>query len=269
MYAGTIFTKKAGRLSGVHQRIDKLARKAIIGCVRKDFPKIDDILKFEGLNGPDGIKRKSPGEDEPWHFINPENANDTALLDLIDDHIYNLSWALKESNYYRASFEAAWLAHSITDGLTPAHHYPLAEKIEELWGKPAGERSSVVDKNFIKGDSLTDSISKNWQYWGRGGIFTAHAAFELGVATSMVGARIKINRDNISKKVDLARHSGFRQMMIEAIDKIYSLNMYSDFGKNGWNKKLATQTTNILIPIIVEMIAIAWILADSGDCLEG
>ena len=32
----------------------------------------------------------------------------------------------------RAAFEAAWLAHALTDGLTPAHHYPYQEAVSEL-----------------------------------------------------------------------------------------------------------------------------------------
>ena len=104
--------------------------------VHKGFPGIREILHFEGNNGPDGIKRKSPSVDEPWHYIDPENADDRELLEMILDHQHNLAMALKHNNPERAAFEAAWMAHAITDGLTPAHHYPLSDKIEELWGKP-------------------------------------------------------------------------------------------------------------------------------------
>ena len=96
---------------------------------------------------PDGIKRKSPGVDEPWHFIDPSDPSDTALVEMIMDHYANLVQALKKRNNVRAAFEAAWMAHAITDGLTPAHHYPLGEKIEELWGRPQNERASIAEKD--------------------------------------------------------------------------------------------------------------------------
>ena len=99
-------------------------------------PTTREILHFEGNNGPDGIKRKSPSVDEPWHYIDPANPNDRALAGMINDHYVNLVQALRDANRVRAAFEAAWMAHAITDGLTPAHHYPLSDKIEELWGKP-------------------------------------------------------------------------------------------------------------------------------------
>ena len=37
-----------------------------------------------------------------------------------------------------AAFEAAWLAHAVTDGFTPAHHEPLEEQLEGL--RPTDDR---------------------------------------------------------------------------------------------------------------------------------
>src|SRR6478752_7324043 len=137
MYSGTTFRTKSGRVMGVHQRIDRVAHRHIKRLVRHEemFPTTLEVLHFEGLNGPDGIKRKSPAKDEPWHYIDPADPTDRAIVGMINDHIFNLSEALKEKNDARASFEAAWLAHAIVDGLTPAHHYPLEEKLEELRGE--------------------------------------------------------------------------------------------------------------------------------------
>ncbi len=74
MYAGTTLRTKSGRLGGTHQQIDRLARKRLAEIAPNYwFPDIKQILHFEGKNGPDGIKRKSPGVDEPWHFIDPHN----------------------------------------------------------------------------------------------------------------------------------------------------------------------------------------------------
>ncbi len=43
-----------------------------------------------------------------------------------------LSHEIRRHNIVRASFEAAWLAHALVDGLTPAHHYPYEEKLLEV-----------------------------------------------------------------------------------------------------------------------------------------
>src|SRR5690606_34062883 len=131
MYSGTTFRTKSGRMMGVHQKIDRVARRHFKAHAPKlvEFPEIKSILHFEGKHGPDGIKRKSPAKDEPWHYIDPTDAGDRVLIDMINSHIHNLTKALRQSNQERASFEAAWLAHAITDGLTPAHHYPLESKL--------------------------------------------------------------------------------------------------------------------------------------------
>lgn len=187
MYAGTTMNKQSGGFIGVHQKIDRIARRNLghLHGVCHDFPGIKAILHFEGNNGPDGIKRKSPSVDEPWHYIDPTNENDRDLVVIIMDHYANLVTALREENHVRAAFEAAWIAHSITDGLTPAHHYPLSDKIEELWGKPKEERLTIKDKNIIKGATHRETISKNWEYWGAKGVFLTHGLFELGIATSI------------------------------------------------------------------------------------
>ncbi|MEO8691485.1 MAG: hypothetical protein ABI397_01725, partial [Candidatus Saccharimonas sp.] len=192
MYAGTTFRKSSGQFIGVHQRIDRIARKNLnkqpgIGA---GFPRINEILHFEGNNGPDGIKRKSPSVDEPWHYIDPTNPNDRELITTVNNHYANLVEALKTGNNTRAAFEAAWMSHAIADGLTPAHHFPLSDKIEELWGKPKEQRLTIIEKNFIKGISTADTISKNWEYWGAKGVFLTHIMFELGVASSVKSIKV-------------------------------------------------------------------------------
>ena len=109
MYAGTTIRDGSGRFIGVHQKIDRVARRHLTPMLPDwcEFPDIKDILHFEGKNGPDGVKRKSPAVDEPWHFINPDDPNDTALLEMIDQHIDNLAKALQKNNSERAAFETA------------------------------------------------------------------------------------------------------------------------------------------------------------------
>lgn len=263
MYAGTTISRKSGRIVGVHQKINRVALKGVKRFFDPalHFPHIADILHFEGSRGPDGVKRKSPGRDEPWHFIDPSNPSDIGLIVDINNHMHNLTRALERNNYERASFEAAWLSHAIVDGLTPAHHYPLNTKIEELWGKPHHERTSVLDKNLIRGNGSRDTLSKNWQYWGTKGVFTAHVAFEWGVATTITGHQFHSGRPTPAdiKRVEL---EGFDVIFEEELHTIYAMNLYEIFIKNGWTHEFADRIRKELLPRIIKTVALAWYYAE-------
>jgi len=263
MYAGTTFRRHSGSIVGVHQKIDRLARRNLKKYEHKEvhFPHITDILHFEGNNGPDGVKRKQPSRDEPWHFIDPNNPSDTGLVEIINDHIYNLALSLKEKNHERSSFEAAWLSHAVVDGLTPAHHYPLSDKIEELWGKPHHERTSIKDKNLIKGNNKRDTVSKNWQYWGVGGVFTAHISFELGVA-SMMATQLTYSGSQASPdEVTKIKIEGYGNYFMKSLHEINKFKLYERFGENGWTHELADDIKKELLPTIIKNVNLAWISA--------
>lgn len=244
---------------GVHQRIDRVARKFLKKTLPPQtfFPLTKTIIHFEGNNGPDGIKRKSPSIDEPWHFINPADKDDRNLLTIIMDHHTNLVRALKNKDEQRSGFEAAWLAHAIVDGLTPAHHYPLGDKIEELWGKPHHERTSVRDKNLIKGVNRRDTIAKNWKYWGKDGIFAKHLIFESGVATAIL---IHNFHESGITKADLSRLElkGFEDIFMESLHDVAALHMYEELDKKGWTRQLANQSRDVLVPRIIKTVCLAW-----------
>ena len=85
MWSGSLLTNYSGALTGAHQRIDRLAFRYIRAQdSRRIFPKLKDILHFEGKNGPDGIKAKSPAQDEPWHYFNPYNKADSDVINFIN-----------------------------------------------------------------------------------------------------------------------------------------------------------------------------------------
>src|SRR6266702_3885530 len=193
MYSGTTLRDSSGNILGAHQKIDRVARIALEEALPDtNFPKIRDILHFEGKNGPDGIKRKSPAQDEPWHYIDPLNPNESSLLDMIQAHHDNLVKALRKQSHEKAAFEASWLAHAIVDGLTPAHHFPLSEALEQLRGQGLETRTSIRDKLIIhqEGDTHRQLLSKNWKYWGAKGIMTTHALFEWGFAVTITPMKL-------------------------------------------------------------------------------
>ena len=145
----------------------------------------------------------------------------------------------------------------IVDGLTPAHHYPMGEKIKELWGKEHDTRSSIKQKGIIKGENGRDTISKNWQYWGAGGVLTKHFNFEMNVAAAISTAKFKSFKLKKSDLEDLKRR-GFNSIYLDSINKIYSLKMYDSAIQSGWTRILTIQTRKYLIPEMIKMVCLAW-----------
>lgn len=266
MYAGTTFNTKSGRVIGVHQKVDRVARRHLSKhlAAGQAFPSTREILHFEGANGPDGIKRKSPAVDEPWHFINPKNPNDRAIIDMIHDHIYNLAKALRDDNPARAAFEAAWMAHAITDGLTPAHHYPLEEKLAELRGGQGLEtRTSIRGKNIMTGKNRREMLKNNWEFWGLRGVMTTHFNFEIGVATTVATERLEAGNPS-SEQFDFLREHGFEATFRKIMAEVDDMNMYSEFSRLGWTRHLADETRRVLMPRIIQAVVLGWYQA----CME-
>lgn len=260
MYSGTTIRRGSGRLIGTHQKIDRVARRKLQAYIPRaiHFPKSREILKFEGLNGPDGIKKKSPAKDEPWHYIDPTDSNDRQILDLIQGHENNLVIALTENNRERAAFEAAWLAHAITDGLTPAHHYPYEEKLEELRGEDLSTRTTFAKKVIMPGKNMREKIVNNWEYWKPGGLLTAHGFFELGIATSTAALRfpdVKLTKYDRKK---IKKSNGVVSLYVPIVKKIYKLGLYDEFLRTSWTPKLARSVKNKLMPEIIHTVLLSW-----------
>lgn len=245
---------------GVHQRIDRLAKRELKKLLPHDraFPTVHDILHFEGLNGPDGIKRKSPGQDEPWHYMDPTDPTDNKLRVMIADHMYNLTEALANDNKERAAFEAAWLAHAITDGMTPAHHYPLEEKLEQLRdGEGLETRNSHRKKIVMPGKTRRHQLQNNWEFWGAKGVMTTHFTFEWGIATTLAAGRLA-NVHPSGNDVVRLKKDGFQKLFDESLHRIVQLQLYEEFFRAGWTSRLARETKQHLIPEIVKTVTLAW-----------
>lgn len=264
MYAGTTLRRHSGKIVGVHQKIDRIARKSLTKYLPESafFPSIKQILYFEGKNGPDAVRYMNPVVDKPWHFIDPTKPQDRKLIITIENHMANLTNSLMDDDHIRASFEATWLAHSIVDGLTPAHHYPLHDKIEELWGKPRHEITGGKTKNIIRGANRRDTILKNWEYWGAKGVMTAHIMFEMGIASAISSDNFKRTGPSVDD-IESLKINGFELEFIKSLNLINDMKLYDEFGKTGWTRRLASQTKKILIPEIVKVVTLAWYQAAS------
>ncbi len=253
--------KKSGRIIGTHQKIDRVARRHLAVFLDQEypFPDIGDILHFEGSRGPDGVKLKSPGKDEPSHFIDPKNLHDDdQLLTAIRDHSGNLTKALLQKDMVRAAFEAAWMAHAVADGLTPAHHDPFDEQIKEL--KHTDDRKHKVHSKVVMSGagSRKKFLQNNWKYWGAGGIMTTHTLFEAGVATAAKPLQFK-DAQPINRDVELLTEHGFISLYKDFIRDIDSLDMYGRYKRSGWTRTLARDTTKELMPTIVKAVTLAWL----------
>jgi hypothetical protein len=247
---------------GAHQKIDRVARRNLNALLPKgrDFPLGKDMMRFEGLDGPDGIKRKTPGAAELWHFMNPHDDSDRQIVDILQHNYDQLVQALRDGNQTRAAFEAAWLAHGIVDGLTPAHHYPYEEELIRLRGEGNATRTSPKDKLLMPGATLPKRVSNNWQMWGDKGLLATHLAYEMGVAVMIWPLRFKQSAPS-ETEVQQAVERGMAGTFVAAAKAVAAMGMYERFYASGWTPKLAQQTRRELIPLMASTVTQVWYLA--------
>ena len=265
MYSGT--TLKGSRhfdaWFGAHQKIDRIARQhlnALQPEATHTFPTWRNITRFEGIDGPDGIKRKNPGGEEPWHFYDPEGTDNERILADIRTHYADLVEALRAGNETRSAFEAAWLAHTIVDGLTPAHHYPYEAELKKLRGTGRETRTSVKEQFFLPGTTLPKRVRNNWRMWGDKGLAATHFTFEWGVTIAAIPLRL---RRQIPAEADIAygaKH-GIEALFKQQAGQIAKLNMYEEFYRSGWTPGLVKQVRRELMPAIVDCVTVVWLLA--------
>lgn len=269
MYSRATPFEKSDKMIGTHQKIDRAARLILKNIYSEKtnpnldsvFPKINQILRFEGTNGPDGIKMKSPGKDEPWHFVEPYG-DLSPMIRYIENHIYNLAEAIKNQNEVRASFEAAWLAHTLTDALTPAHQYPMEDKIIELSGKSPSERDKIYKKVLLPGDNWREKFKINWEYIGPKGVMSSHMLYELGVAMliSPIAPR-KFAHKPTKAEIKAVINGEFIHVFEQKVKLIADQHYYDYFMKNGWTNNLARKTREDLLPEISKLVALGWLAA--------
>lgn len=278
MYSTTTIVKNSklsGKIVGTHQRIDQAARRVLTRYIPrgKYFPSSKEIIHFEGTRGPDGLKRKSPGVDEPSHMLAPDDLDGEALkpseeagheqldqrslLTLIHDHRWNLVRALKNGDHVRASFEAAWMAHMITDGLTPAHHFPLSSVKDELMtDKEMVKVFGSPMKGIMHGRNMLETLRNNWLYWGAGGHMSAHIAYEYGVLMIVAATPTKRMLPRLGRTDFCAVDT--EAMFRTSLEKIQNYQMFDRFRTDGWTTELAIETRDVLMPEIVKAVALAW-----------
>lgn len=267
MYSGTSLTPISGRLMGAHQKFDRVARAHLERLIADNsvFPKASRILHFEGKKGPDALKIKSPAKDEPWHYYSPFDDEDSQIIELIQGHYDQLVKELKARNEERSAFEAAWLAHALVDGLTPAHHYPYEKAVEELWQAGKEVRTTKIKKLLPPGETRRERFGKSWKYLGTRGLLSTHLLFEFGVATILRPLSMKEAIPKV-ERLEEAREIGPIEVFKRSAREIAVLDMYERYQKRGWTTKLIYDTRHRLCPTIVQTVTLVWYLAliDAG-----
>ena len=259
MYAGFITTKRVVKRAGIHQRFDIAAYKMVEDFIPEgSFPTIKQILHFEGYNGPDGLKSKSglkyktKDDGNPSHIYDPKT--DTGEVPgYIDLHYRGLVDRLQTTDLIRGSFEAAWMAHYVADGMTPAHHFPLEEKMAQA--------SEKAQQDFLSGDAskFEAFIQKNWAIWGAKGHMTTHQNFEIGVAFAMLFSPLRPDFDE--HELARARTLGPIDYFKSQARAVASLNLYEKFYESGWTADLASTIKSELAPKTALTIGTIWLLA--------
>lgn len=257
MYAGFVTTKHVIKRLGIHQRFDIAAYTMVESYFRPgSFPAVKQILHFEGINGPDGLKVKSPGQADPSHFYDP--LHDKGELPVhIAGHYRGLVEALTERDMVRAAFESSWLAHYVVDGLTPAHHQLLEDEIARICGGQVPLKGIV--KYVASGEGKFDSLKKNWAIWGGKGIFATHQNFEVGIAVALLGRPGKTRLDDA--KLARARRIGLLPFFKEEARQTAKLGVYERFQEKGWTGEMAGIVKNQIAPQATQAVGIAWLLA--------
>ena len=267
MYSGTTLTRFSGRVVGAHQKLDRVAYNFLEKVVDDlgKVPTIRQVLHFEGRKGPDAIKRKSPAKDEPFHFYSPFDDDDGHLMDVVKTHYEHLVRELKAGNKERSAFEMAWIAHALVDGLTPAHHYPYEQKVNELWGNTREDRDSLKVRWFPPADTTRERLQKSWKMWGAKGLMSTHGLFELGSAVILAPLTMSESVPT-QRELELIQEIGVVEWFQRSAREIAALDIYTRFRKRGWTTKLVYDIRHKLGPVMAQTVCLTWYMAlvDAG-----
>src|SRR3569623_1794774 len=101
---------------------------------------------------------------------------------------------------------------------------------------------------IMPGSTKPEMVKNNWKMWGPKGLFTTHAAFEIGVA--MLLAPMKLRRTRIAAdKVAAFQALPLDQWFRQVAQDVARLELYDTFYESGWTIPLARRVRRQLVPI--------------------
>jgi hypothetical protein len=246
-----------------HQKLDRVAHRHLKALLPPEhfFPGIRQILHFEANRGPDSavVKRQQTFE-QPWHFVDPYAKKETDLHRYLRQHYGDLVTALKKCDDVRAGFEAAWLAHALVDGLTPAHHYPYEQELEQLRGEGRHSRKGLAGRLYVKSDTLGKSMKHSYKLVGPKGLLTTHAMFEAGAYAIIAPLRLSVARPT-ELDIAMAQTDGVIEVFKQTAKEIADFNIYGRFYTDGWTSAISRDVRHELAPRMVRTITLAWYCA--------
>jgi hypothetical protein len=246
-----------------HQKLDRVAHRHLKRLLPPGgfFPGIRQILHFEASRGPDSavVKRQQTFE-QPWHFVDPYATKETELHRYLRQHYKGLVTALRKRDDVRAGFEAAWLAHALVDGLTPAHHYPYEAELEQLYGEDRHSRKGLAGRLYVKSDTISKSMKDSLKLVGPKGLLTTHALFEAGAYAIIAPLRLSAARPT-ELDLAIATTDGIVKIFKQTAKEIADFKLYERFYEGGWTSALSRDVRRELAPRMVRTITLAWYAA--------
>lgn len=197
---------------------------------------------------------------QPWHFVDPDDADDKEIEQHIKHHYEGLVSALGQADEIRAAFEAAWLAHALVDGLTPAHHYPYEQELEALRGEGRDTRKGLAGRIYVKGDTLSHSLVRSIKLVGPKGLLTNHTMFEAGAYSLIAPLRLSRARPTPAE-LEQVRHQGVTKTFRRLAKEVAGYKIYERFILKGWTASVSRDVRHELAPRMVKMITLAWYAA--------
>lgn len=239
MNSGFFSHATKGRLlnsRGTHQKFDRTAYNLLRTRIEENkFPAISLLLRFEGYGGPDGLKLK--GKYKSDHLWDPVNKIGHLPI-WIETHYKNLILALKKGDLEKAAFEAGFMAHYLTDSMTPAHH---------------------LSHQYILEEYANSKYRRRWKVYGHKGLLSTHVAFEAGVSSAILFTPIKAQFDKTL--LQNIKKNGIKQAVMDETLSISKHKMYDQFLRKGWNAKLAKTVKATVVKRIPQLLAAAWLAA--------
>ena len=210
------------------------------------FPKLKEILKYEGHLGPDSqfLQR----EVECDHYFNPRTKEGDALR-LAEEHFQKLKLALtrEASDKKQAAFQAAYLSHYIFDLFTPPH-------IEETGiALPKMSRARLTIK-FVKLVLRDKKTVEDYR----------HQAFETALWCSVMMRKIKRVLISEQEMAEI-QNADIVDWLIPKVKSVYELQLFSEYKRSGWSRKISRPIYAKVLPEAIKSVALAWLGATAND----
>jgi hypothetical protein len=242
-----------------HQKVDRVAYKHLSLLVGNDLKipfSLLELLNYEGANGPDAARLKKGKSEPPWHFYQPGGHNQE-FLKVITEHHGRLVKEIMSGNHEHAAFEAAWLAHALVDGLTPAHHYPYEKELAAIRRSDKGTRSGIGSHLLVHADTARESIKRSFKLIGPKGLLMTHTSFDAGASTIILSLNLSKALPD-SSDIMLLKQTSFIATFERYAKQIEQLKMYERFIKRGWTQALARDMRREVAPRMVRSVTLAW-----------